>query len=81
MKKIIISLSLLACVENSYATVVQPLFQTREEARRSYEIQREIARQKNDTATLYELNNNLDAQRRDITSNYRDPAPRIYNYR
>ncbi|HHX3461820.1 TPA: hypothetical protein ACU9OW_000046 [Legionella pneumophila] len=80
MKKLLIVLSLLSCTFNSHASLFdESLTQTKEEARNSYEIQREIARQNNDNGALQQLNNNYNSQTKDVMEDYRNRALRPYH--
>lgn len=79
MKMLCLAIISVCCL-NSYASPFESLLQTPQEARDSYNVQREIARENNDTYTLRSLENNINhpGNSRDITSNYRNPAPRTY---
>lgn len=74
LKKILIALSLFGCGLNSYASMYDSLLQTREEARESYNVQREIARANNDSSALWQLNNNYNQQTRDVMEDYYNRA-------
>jgi len=75
LKKILIALSLFVCSFQSYASIFdQPLTQTQEEARDSYNMQGEIATQNNDTGALQQLNNCYNCQTRDVMNDYRNRA-------
>lgn len=80
MKKMLIILSLLSCGFNSHASLFdESLTQTKEDARNSYEIQREIARQNNDSGALQQLNNNYNSQTKDVMGEYNDRALSPYH--
>lgn len=80
MKKKLIVLSLLSCGLNCHASLFdESLTQSKEDARNSYEIQREIARANNDMGTLQQLDNCYTCQTRDVMDDYSSRALRSYH--
>lgn len=72
MKKLLVISFLFVCSAGALASSLydSSLTQTRQEAYDSYRIQKEIARQNNDTHKLWQLQNNYNMQTRDTHKKY-----------